>query len=46
MKQNQGMWATSVSQPRASDEHPNTRNPKPMSEDGDQFRSMWADQND
>jgi len=34
MKQNQGMWATSVSQPRASDEHPNTRNPKPMSEDG------------
>jgi hypothetical protein len=45
MKQNQGMWATSVSRPRASDEHPNIRNPKPMSEDESQFRLMWADQN-
>jgi hypothetical protein len=42
---NWGVWATSESQPRASDEHPNKPALQPKSEDDDPFRSMSADQN-
>ena len=40
-----GMWVTSESRPRASDENPTTQTSTPLTKMGDQSRSMSADQN-